>query len=242
MNYNLSKLKNPRHKRKAKEHLLLEEFCNRSNKISYEVLRQLGKSPPDAYLIHYNVKSIIGINSDKSPIYGFHHTAEISFPSDYPSVTSPPRCYMRTPIWHPNIRYDEPNKGHICVNDKALGAWHTLDMLVRFIGEILQYKNYHAINTDPYPEDPMVAEWVRQYAEPMGIVNKNRKIYVDFDELLLPEDGFVQPTPPKPVKPKPKIKITKISNESITDTSQNSDNKPLGSVEGGSSIKITKLS
>ncbi|UCH92830.1 MAG: hypothetical protein JSV88_21380 [Candidatus Aminicenantes bacterium] len=186
--YDYDVFKDPRDKRLAKEHELIDELCNRSSKISYEITKQFKGVPPEGYKIIYdNVKSIVGINQNSSPIYGTHHEAEIIFPPAYPGADGAPKCRMLTDIWHPNVRSKDPAKGRICINAKALGAWHTLDMLAMHIGEMLQYKNYHAVNEEPWPEDPEVARWVREYAEPNGIVNKNKKIFVDHSELLDPE-------------------------------------------------------
>ena len=185
--YDYSILKDPRDKRLAKEHELIEELCSRSNKISYKIIKQFGGLPPEGYEITYDgVKSIIGINQDNTPVYGEYHVAEIVFPPEYPSSDGPPKCTMKTDAWHPNIRAKNPRKGRICINSKLLGAWHTLDFLILRIGHMLQYKNYHAIDQDPWPEDPDVAKWVREYAEPKNIVNLLNNISVDNTELLKP--------------------------------------------------------
>src|SRR6202142_3172740 len=45
--------------------------------------------------------------------------------------------------------------------------------------EMVQYKNYHAELSPPYPLDGDAATWVRDHAEPNGIVDKKRGIFVD---------------------------------------------------------------
>lgn len=186
--YNIEAMKDPRDKRLAKEHELIDELCGRSVKISYEIVKQDPGFPPEGYKIIYdNVKSIVGVRRDGSPVYGMHHEVEIIFPPAYPGAEGDPKCRMLTDIWHPNIRSKDPAKGRICINSKALGAWHTLDMLSLRIGHMLQYKNYHALNVKPWPEDAEVAKWVRDYAEPKGIVNKDQGVFVDESELLGPE-------------------------------------------------------
>ena len=80
---------------------------------------------------------------------------------------------MKSDLWHPNIKYHGKEKGHICSNAKDFGKRYNLYFLAHRIGEILQYKNYHAIEEPPHPDDEIVAEWVREYAEPKDIVNKD---------------------------------------------------------------------
>lgn len=186
--YDYNKLRDPRDKRLAREHELIDELCGRSSKISYEIVKQVPGFPPEGYKIIYrDIRSIVGTNPDDSPVYRTHHEAEIIFPPAYPGADGAPRCRMLTDTWHPNIRSKEPAKGRICINSKALGAWHTLDMLTMRIGQMLQYRNYHALDEDPWPEDAEVARWVREYAEPHGVVDKAKKIYTDDSELLDPE-------------------------------------------------------
>lgn len=206
------KFRNPRDNRLAKEHELLDDFCSQSKLVDYEAVPRKGGLPPERYIITYYVRSIIGIDEDKSPIYGDEHIAEIVIPPEYP-LGGQPSCYMKTPVWHPNIKFDGRFAGKICVNKKALGHWHTMNMMAERIGEILQYKNYYAINEPPYPEDANVATWVRQYAEPNGIVNKERGIFVDDRPLLETSQEWLESR-------KKKIQITIIGrrkNESLSD-------------------------
>ena len=188
---NYKEFNNPRDNRLATEHELLDDFCKQSKLISYEAKKRKGGLPPERYLIHFKVKSIIGIDASQKPIYGEDHTAEIKISPEYP-LGGQPGCYMTTPLWHPNIKFDGEFAGKICINKEALGHWHTMDMLAERIGEMLQYKNYHAINTPPYPEDAKVATWVRDFAEPMNIVNKKKGIFVDNRPLLEPSKEWLK--------------------------------------------------
>lgn len=183
MNYSYRRFNNPRDNRLQKELQLLDEFCQQSKLISYQAFPRKGGLPPERYLIHYQVRSIVAIDHWQDPIYGDQHTAEIIIPPSYP-LGGQPSCYMKTDAWHPNIKFDGQFKGKICVNDEVLGHWHTLDMMAERIGEMLQYRNYHALNIPPYPEDAKVATWVREYAEPNEIISKKKKIYADTRPLL----------------------------------------------------------
>lgn len=184
---NYPEFNNPRDIRLAVEHKLIDEICQGNTMINYQCFSPVAGKPPDTYLITYNVRSIIGINPDQSPIYqNGGHQVEIKLPANYPDFNGPPSCKTITDIWHPNIRWHNTPKGRICINSNELGAWHSLDMLIIMIGSMLQYKNYHALNIKPYPEDIKVAQWVRNYAEP-SIVNYNLGICVDDRPLITKE-------------------------------------------------------
>jgi len=92
-----------------------------------------------------------------------------------------------TPIWHPNIQHAEP-KG-VCTNKPEWLGGMGLDDLCRQLFEMVQYKNYHAEMVPPFPLDQEAARWVREYAEPRGIVDKKRGLFVD-------DKPFTRPTVP----------------------------------------------
>ena len=78
-----------------------------------------------------------------------------------------------TPIWHPNIEHLEPH--HVCTNNvQNWFAAKPLAELVLAMGEMVQYKHYHAKWVSPFPLDRTAAEWVLQVAEPKGIVGPNK--------------------------------------------------------------------
>ncbi|RMG23320.1 MAG: hypothetical protein D6730_14680 [Bacteroidetes bacterium] len=184
VSYDFHKLRNPRDKRLATEHINVAEICAKSKKLSYEVIGEWGpRKPPEAYRITYHVKSIIGIDQNQQPQYGDRHVVEIRLPQGYP-MTATARCRMLTDIWHPNIKSKGQFKGRICSNSKSFGKLYQLDDLILRIGEIIQYKNYHAVNTAPFPEDEEVARWVREVAEPQGWVNRGPGGAVDESHLL----------------------------------------------------------
>ena len=126
---------------------------------------------PTEYEIWYRVKSIIGVKDTKAPrepIFGYLHKMSIILPNNYPSADGNPIFTFRTDIWHPNIRYSGSFKGHVCLNSKDMGVMASLKSLVLRVEQYLKYKDYHAQNVYPYPEDQNVAEWVREEAEPNG--------------------------------------------------------------------------
>ena len=180
--------------RKALSYEALYDMCQRTSKISFKVLNRNKKGLPNEYRIYYtNVKSIKGINSDKTPIYETNHRLNIKLEAKYPEP--PAICYFETPIWHPNIKFSGSTKGHVCYNSNDMSSGYKLDELVEFIGMMIQYKNYHAIlGQEPYPEDVEAAKWVTEYAEKEGLVNYKTGRAIDNSYLLDPLPGY-EPKP-----------------------------------------------
>lgn len=192
--------KRPYYKRWAKEHEKMVDLHNRTKIIDVEPqdFTEDDLQIPTKYLVTFHVKSIVNIDEQQQPIFADKHVAEFGLPPDYP--VSACTIYMKTPVWHPNIRFKGNFKGRVCPNSDLFGPTYFLDQLVLRVGEILQYKNYHALQTWPYPDDVEVAKWVLQFAEPNGIVDKQKEIAVD-DQPLISDDS------PEELKAKPKIKI-----------------------------------
>lgn len=199
--------KNFLYKRLAQEHINLSQL--ESDSIEFEVKKTRGSQKvPEVYHVHYHLKSIIGIDEDQNPLYGSHHVVELTIPPKYP--LEPAKIYMVTEIWHPNVKSEGKFKGRICGNTRDFGKGYELSQLVLRVGEIIQYKNYHAKHTPPYPEDAKVAEWVLSFAEPNDIINADKGIFVDNTKLVksqIVDEPTPKPTPPPP-KPKPKPKPT----------------------------------
>lgn len=172
--------KEKRYKRMAKEHLAIAEM--KSDRIKWRVKEKVTHlNIPNKYEVDFFVKSIVGINTDLSPIYSNKHTVEIELPTNFPRDSF--KAKTLTNIWHPNIKWEGPTKGRICMNNRKLGKSYDLYWLVLRLGEIIQYKNYWAENLPPYPEDAKVAKWILEYAEPRNIINWKKKIAVDDSNL-----------------------------------------------------------
>ena len=173
----------PRQARLKTERLRLERLNKESDYVRVEPINTLEGSEPEHYLVTFLCRGIVGVDSSHRPIYGERHQVEILCDHDFPSDV--PRLRWVTPIWHPNIQHTEP-KG-VCVNKPEWLGGMGLDDLCRLMFEMVQYKNYHATFTQPYPLDNEVAKWVLEYAEPHGVVNKAKNIYVD-------DKPFTRPT------------------------------------------------
>lgn len=159
----------PLEQRLAQEHLRVACLCESHSGISYKL--QLEKTlPPRDYRITFtDLTSIVAVSADMLPVFADTHVLEIHLPTGYP--VAPAICYMVTPTWHPNIQSDEgPYQGRICGNTEGFGAFYSLDQLILRIQAMLKYEIYFAKMKFPYPEDENVAQWVREYAEPLGIV------------------------------------------------------------------------
>jgi ubiquitin-protein ligase len=173
----------PRQTRLKKERDRLRQLSQESDYVRVEELNVLAGSEPEHYRVTFFCKGITGIDSGRAPIYGTNHQVEILCDDDFPADV--PRLRWITPIWHPNIQHAEP-KG-VCVNKPEwLGGMGLVD-LCRLMFEMVQYKNYHAEFTQPYPLDQDVARWVLEYAQPKRIVDKSRAISVD-------DQPFTRPT------------------------------------------------
>ena len=170
-----------RYKRLANEHISISQL--KSDRIKWRVTEtSTHLNIPTKYEVDYLIKSIVGINADQSPVFGEKHTIQVSFPAKFPLETFEAKTI--SPVWHPNIKWDGPMKGRICVNNRSFGRGYDMFWFLLRIGEIIQYKNYLAENIAPYPEDAMVAKWVLDYAEPEGLVSMKDKISIDESNLL----------------------------------------------------------
>ncbi|MEM8584977.1 MAG: ubiquitin-conjugating enzyme E2 [Bacteroidota bacterium] len=169
----------------AKEHIELWDLQQNSDVIDFEIKSTVSSlNIPTVYHVIYKLRSITAIDSEAQPIYGDEHLMELSIPPRYPLESA--QIYMRTPVWHPNIQSEGRFVGKICGNVKDYGIDYGLRQLVLRVGEILQYKNYLADFVPPYPEDPKVAEWVKAYGEPRGIVDRSKGICTDDQPLIRP--------------------------------------------------------
>lgn len=171
----------PRIRRLKSEYQKMAELTARSDFIRFQIQEQIPGRPPEKYLITFTCKGMSGIDAKHLPIYSEFHQVLIYMDANYPKA--PPKMRWQTPIWQPNIQHSEPFK--VCIDPAWWAASRTLDRLVVMLGEMVQYKNYHAENTPPFPMDKEVAEWVRNVAEPKGIVSKTKP--VDPRELCRPQ-------------------------------------------------------
>lgn len=250
-NYNLDELerKDTYLWRLAREHQILHQLALANPTIlEYEIdkLHPVYPSPPSSYKIKYKVKSIVILDPQEMPVFGKEHIMHIHLPKDYPIQTAD--CKMITKAWHPNISSE---RGTICTNHKEGGPLFWIDDLVIRIGEYLQYKKYMAENKDPWPEDQKVAKWVREFAEPKGLFNKEEYKFIDntpwvYVSLDDEEDTFggLTPTPsPEPIAPdiEIEIEVTEITNQDTASPVSEANKLEGNNKEVDNIIKIKRI-
>jgi ubiquitin-protein ligase len=159
---------NARYARLAIEYTKLMNLAARSNFIEVHPVEVQPGWPPEKYIITYRCRGIASVDAHGSPLASEFHQVSIYMGSDYP--LKEPYLRWLTPIWHPNIDHLEPH--HVCTNNvQNWFAAKPLAELVLAMGEMVQYKHYHAKWVSPFPLDRAAAEWVLQIAEPKGIVS-----------------------------------------------------------------------
>jgi ubiquitin-protein ligase len=156
--------------------------------------------PPDRYVVTYTCKGIADIDQDSlAPKVSDIHQVEIRLGADYP--TKQPELKWLTPIWHPNF-----NPPRVCTNEEE--NWYpakTLVDLVLMIGEMVQYKRYHAQPVEPWPLNRTAANWVVDYAEKGGLIGPDKPL--DPRRLVKPPKIRHKDLPPLPDEPAAKKKI-----------------------------------
>jgi ubiquitin-protein ligase len=175
---------NPRQNRLKLEQQRLDAINRDSDYVRVEPIETLPGRAPERYKVTFLCRGIVGIDASQSPVYGERHEVQIYCDDDFPADV--PRLRWETPIWHPNIQHD--GQKNVCVNKAEWLGSRGLHDLCQQLFEMVQYKNYHAELSPPYPLDSNAAAWVREYAEPRGVVNRNRGISVD-------NRPFYRPTP-----------------------------------------------
>lgn len=173
---------NPRLERLEKERKRLEELARDSDHVKIEPVGVREGHPPERYKVTFLCRGIYAIDAAKNPIFGDRHEVEMYCHDDFPHA--PPLLRWNTPIWHPNIQHAEPK--NVCVNKPEWLGGMGLDDLCHLMFEMVQYKNYHAQNTPPFPYDTEAAKWVLEFAEPRGIVDKNRGVSIDNQPFYKP--------------------------------------------------------
>jgi ubiquitin-protein ligase len=221
----------PRQARLKKERLALEKLNAESDHVHVTPIDRAEGSEPERYRVVFSCRGIASVDAAQNPVYSDHHEVLIICDEFFPSDV--PKMRWETDIWHPNIQHIEP-KG-VCVNKAEWLGGMGLDDLTRLMFEMVQYKNYHAdAETQPYPLDLDVAKWVRERAEPAGIVDKRRGIFVDDRPFTRPtvmsgESPSQVPARIKLVKPRePRIKLL------------SSDKSEASRISPSSRIKIKK--
>ncbi len=186
----------PRMRRLRADHELMQEMIARSDLISFKTFSILPNLPPERYIVTFTCKSIIDVDRQGNPKFGYHHQVEIYLHNQYPQRW--PGMKWLTPIWHPNINH---LNGTVCIDAAWWTASRSLDRLVIMLGEMLQYKNFHDDPTKPpFPWDPEAARWCREYRK-----KHTGTFPVEHRELLRPERVKLKPA--SQAKKRPRIRL-----------------------------------
>lgn len=164
---------NARYARLAIEYTKLMNLAARSSFIDVKPVEVQRGWPPEKYIVTYTCRGIASIDANEAPVISNFHQVSMYMGSDYP--LKEPYLKWLTPIWHPNIDHLEPH--HVCTNNvQNWFAAKPLAELVLAMGEMVQYKHYHAKWVSPFPLDRLAADWVLEVAEPKGIVGPNKPL------------------------------------------------------------------
>ena len=108
------------------------------------------RTAPKAYRVTFNVRSVVRVEADDTPVYANRHEVELIFPISYPREKPIIRLVSER-VFHPNVFAD----GRICIRDD----WDItlpLPRLIEHIGEIIQYQAIGLAS----PANPNAARWV----------------------------------------------------------------------------------
>jgi ubiquitin-protein ligase len=184
----------PRERRLIADARKVRELAANSDLIEATAIDGAFGRPPEIWEITYRCRGVVGASRDGAPIYGTHHRVRIELGREYPD--QPPVMRWLTPILHPNIEGREPHR--VCIDQAHWQVGQTLDRIVLMIGEMVQYKNYHAEDTSPWPLDTEAAAWARR-AERAGHFSKSKP--VDPRPLLRPDVSAAGPGLPGTTRP-----------------------------------------
>ena len=179
----------PRTRRLRAEFEQMVDLAARSELIEFEHFLVVPGLPPERYIVTFKCRGIASIDESYRPVFATEHKVALYLDGSYP--TTPPRMKWLTPIWHPNIEHAEPHR--VCIDNTWWTPGRTLSKVVLMLGEMVQYKNYHADQTPPYPIDLEVARWML-WAKEQCVLGR---IPVDDRELRRAERVKLAEEPPE---------------------------------------------
>lgn len=111
-----------------------------------------GVSPPEVYVITYQIRGVMLDVSGQQPVVHERHVAHLYLGATYPR--DKPMFLMQTPIFHPNFGARVGDA--VCVGDEWTPAQPLVDLILK-VGDMIQYREYNVkapLNSD-------AARWVR---------------------------------------------------------------------------------
>ncbi len=154
----------------------------RSQVVKWEIIGT--NNPPDRIKFFYNLKSLVGFNEHKMPIYHTGFEVEISFPPEYPRINPAVSLTGKKP-WpiHPNIWAD----GRFCLDGTqhwVPGIGVSLVSICQMVGQIISYQ--HVYLRSPAYVNIELTDWIKENLnfENNGATTKNP---IDSSIIWLPE-------------------------------------------------------
>jgi ubiquitin-protein ligase len=146
--------------------------------------RTIGNSkPPDVYYFTYNLKSIVGFNSNGQPKFHTGFEVGVHFPPNYPR--SKPEVRLASEPWpyHPNIWAQD---GRFCLEGTQHwipGIGVPLDWICQMVGEIIAFQEVYL--GSPANADTTMADWIKNNLDFKGIAKVANP--VDPSPIRLPD-------------------------------------------------------
>ena len=130
--------------------------------------------PPEAYRIHYDLKSLTTLNNGR-PQFKAGHDIEIRYTPEYPKQKPIVRVVSSPPPLHPNIWRDR----RVCIEDRWIpGIGIPLDNICELVGKLIAYQEYNLAS--PANNDPALLAWVRA---------RERDLPLDRSQIRLADSG-----------------------------------------------------
>lgn len=177
-----------RNRRLMHEWSAIDQRFHDDQDITYTITRRNQENLPTQYEVVFKVTSFCNVSEPdekglRKPITADEFRMNITIPNNYPAVDSKLEFKFITKDaqgneiphpWHPNIRFYGDFAGRVCLNTPACGTFTDLAWYIDRVMSYLRYEKYHALNTPPFPEDNIVAEWILEQAEPQGWIEELR--------------------------------------------------------------------
>lgn len=156
----------------------------RSDVVTWKVLG--GINPPSKYEFTYELKSIVGFDKNRNPIFHKGFRVIIDFPPTYPRVGPEVFLSENSKPWpfHPNIWKD----GRICLEGTqhwipGIGA--PINSICQMIGEIIAFQEVYI--KSPANNDVVLINWVEKNIKlEEGTANKVKNP-IDSSTIRLPD-------------------------------------------------------
>jgi ubiquitin-protein ligase len=121
---------------------------------------------PDSYRIRFCCQGIARLDANRNPVFRDEHRVVIVCGPDYPATF--PLIGFETPIWHPDVGID----GTPTLRDLVWGDRQTLVDVCAALYDLIRYRTY-TCGREESSVNIEAACWVREVAEPRGLVDRN---------------------------------------------------------------------